>query len=88
LTVFNRNFGCCQYLEGAGRCSASAVIPIQEYRTSGRFIDPARWDGSDFFMADNNHEILIVSATAKRLQELRLNHVVLEEAGLESVRSS
>jgi hypothetical protein len=39
-------------------------------------------------MADNNHEILIVSATAKRLRELRLSNVVLEEAGLESVRSS
>jgi|KBSSwiS6_1023812.scaffolds.fasta_scaffold80418_1 hypothetical protein len=45
-------------------------------------------DGSDFFMADNNHEILIVSTTAKRLQELHVNNVVLEEAGLESVRSS
>jgi hypothetical protein len=52
----------------------------------GSFIDAARWDGSDFFIADNNNEILIVNATAKRLQELSLHNVVLEEAGLESVR--
>ena len=75
----------------SGRCGPMFGVggdPYPGIPDIGTFIDPARWDGSDFFMADNNHEILIVSATAKRLQELRLNNVVLEEAGLESVRSS
>lgn len=62
--------------------------PYPEIPGIGTFIDPARWDGSDFFLADNNNEILVVSATAKRLQELSLHNVVLEEAGLESVRSA
>jgi hypothetical protein len=75
----------------SGRCGPMFGVggdPYPGIPDIGTFIDPARWDGSDFFMADNNHEILIVSATAKRLRELRLSNVVLEEAGLESVRSS
>lgn len=74
----------------SGRCGPMFGVggdPYPGIASVGSFIDPARWDGSDFFIADNNNEILIVSATAKRLQQLSLSNVVMEEAGLESIRS-
>jgi hypothetical protein len=37
----------------------------------GTFIDPARWDGADFFMADNNNSIHVVGSTAERIHKLR-----------------
>jgi hypothetical protein len=54
----------------SGRCGPMFGVggdPYPGIPGIGSFIDPARWDGSDFFMADNNNEILVVSATAKRL---------------------
>jgi len=74
----------------SGRCGPLFGVGGDPYPSGpdvGTFIDPARWDGADFFMADNNNSIHVVGSTAERIHELRLSNVVLESAGLEPVRS-
>jgi hypothetical protein len=73
----------------SGRCGPLFGVGGDPYPGGpdvGTFIDPARWDGADFFMADNNNSIHVVGSTAERIHELRLSNVVLESAGLEPVR--
>ena len=74
----------------SGRCGPLFGVGGDPYPSGpdvGTFIDPARWDGADFFMADNNNSIHVVGSTAERIHELRLSNVVLESAGLEPIRS-
>ena len=54
----------------------------------GTFLDGAQWDGSDFFLADNNNSIFVVGSTAERIQQLRLSNVALESAGLEPLSTA
>jgi hypothetical protein len=73
----------------SGRCGPLFGVGGDLYPSApdvGTFIDLARWDGADFFMADNNNSIHVVGSTAERIRELRLSNVVLESAGLEPVR--
>ena len=73
----------------SGRCGPLFGVGGDPYPGGpnvGTFIDPARWDGADFFMAYNNNSIHFVGSTAERIHELRLSNVVLESAGLEPVR--
>jgi hypothetical protein len=73
----------------SGRCGPLFGVGGDPYPGGpdvGTFIDPARWDGADFFMADNDNSIHVLGSNAERIYELRLSNVVLESAGLEPVR--
>jgi hypothetical protein len=73
----------------SGRCGPLFGVGGDPYPSGpdvGTFIDPARWDGADFFMADNNNSIHVVGSMAEGINELRLSNVVFESAGLEPVR--
>jgi hypothetical protein len=73
----------------SGKCGPLFGVGGDPYPSGpdvGTFIDPARWDGADFFMADNNNSIHVVGSMAEGINELRLSNVVFESAELESVR--
>jgi hypothetical protein len=65
------------------RCSVSGGEPLAGGPRIGTFLDGAQWDGSDFFLADNNNSIFVVGSTGERIQQLRLSNVAIESASLE-----
>lgn len=72
----------------SGRCGplfGVAGEPLPGGPRLGQFIDPDRWDGSDFFMADNSNATYVSGSTAAKVEALKLSNVVLEPASLEPV---
>jgi hypothetical protein len=60
----------------SGRCGPVFGVggePLPGGPPLGQFIDPGGWDGSDFFMADNNNSIFASGSTAARVDALRLS---------------
>jgi hypothetical protein len=49
----------------------------------GRFLDPAEWDGSDFFVPPGSGGLLASARAAEQLEEAGLSNVTFEPAGLE-----
>lgn len=69
-----------------GRCGPVRGVggePIEDGPTFGTFIDPAEWDGTDFFMAENSNAIFVLGSTAKSIQRLHLSNVAFESSGLQ-----
>jgi hypothetical protein len=69
-----------------GRCGPLRGVggePIKGGPKVGTFIDPAGWDGTDFFMAENNNAIFVLGSTADRVQHLHLSNIAFEPSGLQ-----
>jgi hypothetical protein len=49
----------------------------------GNFLDPAQWDGSDIFLADNHSAIFVTPRCADTLQAVGLANLELRNEGLE-----
>jgi hypothetical protein len=71
--------GRCGPLFGVGGEPLPGGLPL------GQFIDPGRWDGSDFFMADNNNSIFVSGSAAAKVDRARLSNVAFEPASLEPI---
>jgi hypothetical protein len=74
----------------SGKCGPLFGVggtPLKDGPKFGTFIDPGRWEGSDFFMPDNSNATYVVGSAAERLQELRLTNVSFEPAGLQPLPS-
>lgn len=69
--------GTCGSVRGVGG------EPIEGGPTFGTFIDPAEWDGTDFFMAENSNAIFVLGSTAKSIHRLHLSNVAFESSGLQ-----
>jgi hypothetical protein len=60
-------------------------VPLPGGPPFGQFLDSNQWDGSDFFMADNNSSIFVPGSTAAKVEGLKLSNAVLEPASLEPI---
>ena len=49
----------------------------------GNFLDPAQWDGSDLFVAENHNAIFVTPRCADILQAIGLANLELRQEGLE-----
>lgn len=70
-----------------GRCGPLLGVGgehLEGIPQNGTFIDPARWDGTDFFMAENSNAIFVLGSTAEAIQDLHLSNVAFELAGLQA----
>jgi hypothetical protein len=74
--------GACGPVFGVGG------MPHEGIPKFGSFVDPDRWDGSDFYMPDNNIGIHVIGSTAEKIHDLMLSNVAFESAGLEPLRSA
>jgi hypothetical protein len=69
-----------------GRCGPLRGVggePIEGGPKFGTFIDPAEWDGTDFFMAERSNAIFVLGSTAESIQHLHLSNVAFESSGLQ-----
>jgi hypothetical protein len=66
-----------------GRLRGVGGEPIEDGPMFGTFIDPAEWDGTDFFMAENSNAILVLDSTAESIQHLHLSNIAFESSGLQ-----
>jgi hypothetical protein len=69
--------GTCGPIYGVGGQPFAGMDGISQY------LDPRRWDGSNFFLPDNRNSILVDDVAAKLLRSSGLENVLVEPAGLE-----
>ena len=70
-----------------GRCGPLLGVggePLNNGPKFGSFIDPLKWDGTDFFMAENSNATFVLGSTAQEIHRLNMSNVAFESSGLQS----